>query len=96
MSRIPGETRCFSVEGWLVDPVSQADAGLIEAQTIDGMVSGFGLSGYSRPDVAAAINLEAIQTGFKAYLRLQDSGQALWLIPEGGGCALPINTTVAD
>jgi hypothetical protein len=96
VSRIPGETRFFSVEGWLVDPVSQADAGLIEAQTIDGMVSGFGLSGYSRPDVAAAINLEAIQTGFKAYLRLQDSGQALWLIPEGGGCALPINTTVAD
>jgi hypothetical protein len=96
VSRIPGESRFYSVEGWMLDPISQTAAGLIEAQTIDGIVSGFGLSGYSRPDVAAAINVEAIQTGFKAYLRTQDSGQALWLIAEGGRCALPINTTVPD
>jgi len=96
VSRIPGETRFFSIEGWLFDPGSQSTAGLIEAQTTNGIVSGFGLGGYSRPDVAAAINISVIQTGFKAYLRLQDSGQALWLIPEGGGCALPINITVPD
>lgn len=96
VSRIPGESRFYSVEGWMLDPLSQSAAGLIEAQTIDGIVSGFGLSGYSRPDVAAAINVEALQTGFKAYLRTQDSGQALWLIAEGGRCALPINTTVPD
>jgi len=96
VSRIPGESRFYSIEGWMVDPLSQTAAGLIEAQTIDGIVSGFGLSGYSRPDVAAAINVEAIQSGFKAYLRTQDSGQALWLIAEDGRCALPINTTVAD
>ena len=96
VSRIPGESRFYSVEGWMLDPLSQSAAGLIEAQTIDGIVSGFGLSGYSRPDVAAAINVEAIQTGFKAYLRTQDSGQALWLIAEGGRCALPISTTLPD
>jgi hypothetical protein len=96
VSRIPGESQFYSIEGWMVDPLSQSAAGLIEAQTIDGVVSGFGLSGYSRPDVAAAIKVAAIQTGFKAYLRTQDSGQALWLIADGGSCALQVNTTLPD
>lgn len=96
VSRIPGEPRFISIAGWLVDPATQLPPELIEVHTVNGIVSGFGLSGYSRPDVAQAIGINTITTGFKAYLRTEDGGQAVWLIGANGGCALQINTPIPE
>lgn len=96
VSRIPGESRFISIAGWLVDPATQQVPELIEVHTSGGIISGFGLSGFSRPDVASAINISTINTGFKAYLRTEDGGQAVWLIAGDGSCALQVNTPLPD
>lgn len=92
---IEGDSRYLQVRGWMLNPSNLSVPQSISFIDSQGLVVGIALTGQSRKDVAAEINLPVVNSGFKGYLRADQRGKLVELEGVNIGCKLSTKVPVS-
>ena len=91
---VEGEGRYMSIRGWLFDPAQKRSPKELWIVDKSGLAVGYALVGLPRPDVAKAIDGNALDAGFKGYFLTQAQGTPVSLFDPSSSCVLPVTLPV--
>jgi hypothetical protein len=92
---VEDEGRYMSIGGWLFDPAQKRSPKELWIIDKSGVAVGYALAGQSRPDVAKAVDGNALDAGFKGYFLTQAQGKPVSLFDPDSRCVLPVTLPVA-
>lgn len=87
VSLVDEDDRYVRVQGWIFDPIKKNVPSSVKIINSLGAVNGYALSGLPRPDVAHAVEKNAIYSGFKGYLLKDELGKQLTFMGSDSSCS---------